>query len=112
MLPREAWLDLARKLDWTFRYVPEADLFPGAPSGETRVAPEDWRRWEEPFKTSYRVRRARRGAEAVRRRVLRRDLRARGGGGGRAALGGGPRFARARLRMALRVERRLARGRG
>jgi hypothetical protein len=54
MLPREAWLDLARKLDWTFRYVSESDLFPGDPSGETRVPPEDWRRWEEPFKTSYR----------------------------------------------------------
>ena len=54
MLPREAWLDLARKLDWTFRYAPEPELFPDDPSGRTRVPPDAWRQWEEPFKTSYR----------------------------------------------------------
>ena len=54
MLPREAWLDLARKLEWTFRYVPEAELFPGDPSGSTRVPADAWLAWEEPFKTSYR----------------------------------------------------------
>ena len=54
MLPRDAWLNLARKLDWTFRYASEAELFPAETSGVTRVPNAAWADWDEPFKTSYR----------------------------------------------------------
>ena len=54
MLSRDAWLNLARKLDWTFRYVSEAELFPAETSGVTRVPPAAWADWDEPYKTSYR----------------------------------------------------------
>jgi toluene monooxygenase system protein A len=54
MLPREAWLNLARKLDWTFRYASPDEIFPAEPTGETRVPPAAWGDWDEPFKTSYR----------------------------------------------------------
>ena len=33
VLRRDDWLDLARKVDWTFRYVPEDQVFPEALSG-------------------------------------------------------------------------------
>ena len=54
MLPREAWLQWARKLDWTFRYASEAELFPPEASGATRVPPAAWADWDEPYTTSYR----------------------------------------------------------
>ncbi len=52
MLPRDEWLNLARKLDWTFRYVSEAELFPAETSGVTRVPPAAWADWDEPYKTN------------------------------------------------------------
>ena len=70
MLPRDAWLDLARKLDWTFRYVSEAELFPAETSGTTRVPPAAWADWDEPYQDDLsRVRRRaeREGARGARR---------------------------------------------
>ena len=32
-LERDDWLDLARKLDWKFSYVSEADVYPPEASG-------------------------------------------------------------------------------
>ena len=75
MLPRDAWLDLARKLDWTFRYVSEAELFPAETSGTTRVPPAAWADWDEPYRTSYR--RVRRRAEREGARGARRARRGR-----------------------------------
>jgi toluene monooxygenase system protein A len=54
MLPRDRWLDLARKLDWEFTYVNEEDVFPKVTSGEPWLRGTEWQDWEEPFRTSYR----------------------------------------------------------
>lgn len=53
MLPRDEWLDLARKLDWTFEYVTERDVFPPAISGRPWLAHEAWADWDEPYRTSF-----------------------------------------------------------
>lgn len=53
VIPRDAYLDLARKLDWEFSYVREADVFPREICGEPYLPGEAWRGWEEPFRTSY-----------------------------------------------------------
>lgn len=53
MLAREAWLDLARKLDWEFSYVGADEVFPRAVSGDPWLAADDWRDWDEPYRTSY-----------------------------------------------------------
>ena len=50
---REAWLDLARKLDWDFSYVREEEVFPPEVSGQPWLPGSAWRDWDEPFKTSY-----------------------------------------------------------
>jgi toluene monooxygenase system protein A len=50
VLRRDDWLDVARKVDWTPRYVEERELFPeeisGCPWLTGRVA-----RWNEAFAT-------------------------------------------------------------
>lgn len=53
MLPREQWLDLARKLDWTYSYVDEEDVFPEEISGHPWLPQAAWRDWDEPYRTSY-----------------------------------------------------------
>ena len=53
MLPRDQWLDLARKLDWKFTYVSEADAFPDEVSGKPHLPAEAWATWDEPYRTSY-----------------------------------------------------------
>ncbi|HKU39019.1 MAG TPA: hypothetical protein VJR89_12750 [Polyangiales bacterium] len=53
MLPRDAWLDLARKLDWDFSYVKAEEVFPPAVSGAPWLAPESWQHWDEPYRTSF-----------------------------------------------------------
>lgn len=52
-LPRDAYLDLARKVDWEFSYVREDDAFPRVVSGEPYLPSRAWRDWDEPFRTSY-----------------------------------------------------------
>src|SRR5690606_5619898 len=52
-LPREAWLDLARKLDWEYSYVSEDEVFPESEAGWQGVPREDWRQWDEPYRTSF-----------------------------------------------------------
>jgi toluene monooxygenase system protein A len=54
MLNRDEWLDLARKLDWTFSYVSEEEAFPAEISGKPWLSNQEWQNWEEPFKTSFR----------------------------------------------------------
>jgi toluene monooxygenase system protein A len=53
MLRREQWLDLARKLDWSYSYVDEKEVFPEEISGHPWLPHEAWKDWEEPYRTSY-----------------------------------------------------------
>jgi toluene monooxygenase system protein A len=53
VLERDHWLDLARKLDWTFSYVREEEVFPTEMAGHPWLSQEAWKDWEEPFRTSY-----------------------------------------------------------
>src|ERR1700748_1034408 len=51
---RDDWLDLARKVDWTPRYVTERELFPEEVSGTPWLPHDTWRDWNEPYRTTYR----------------------------------------------------------
>lgn len=53
MVKREDWLDLARKLDWEFRYVTEAEVYPLEVSGRPWLPHAEWADWDEPYRTSY-----------------------------------------------------------
>jgi toluene monooxygenase system protein A len=52
-LERDDWLDLARKLDWDFSYVSEADVYPTEASGTPWLKHEQWADWDEPYRTTY-----------------------------------------------------------
>ena len=53
-LPRDEWLDVARKVDWTYRYVTEQELFPEAMSGTPWLGHDEaWSDWSEAYRTSY-----------------------------------------------------------
>jgi toluene monooxygenase system protein A len=52
-LEREDWIDLARKLDWTFSYVSERDVFPEEASGTPWLTHDRWADWDEPYRTTY-----------------------------------------------------------
>jgi toluene monooxygenase system protein A len=54
-LRRSDWYDIARDMNWTFRYVTHEEAFPPeivGPMGDT--SPETWWKWDEPYKLSYR----------------------------------------------------------
>lgn len=53
MLTRDAWLDLTRKLDWDYSYVTPEEMFPRLISGEPWLDADEWKNWEEPYRTSY-----------------------------------------------------------
>jgi toluene monooxygenase system protein A len=53
VLRRDEWHDLARKLDWTYRYVDEAEVFPEEVSGAPWLPAEAWQGWSEPYRTTY-----------------------------------------------------------
>jgi toluene monooxygenase system protein A len=53
MLQREKWMPLARKLDWTFSYVREDEVFPAEISGTPWLRQDDWQDWDEPYRTSF-----------------------------------------------------------
>jgi toluene monooxygenase system protein A len=53
MLRRDEWLDLARKLDWTYSYVDETEVFPEEISGSPWLPATAWRDWSEPYRTTY-----------------------------------------------------------
>lgn len=53
MLPRDRWLDFARKLDWELSYVSESEAFPEALSGAPFLPREAWAGWDEPYRTSF-----------------------------------------------------------
>jgi toluene monooxygenase system protein A len=52
-MDRDDWLPLARKLDWTFRYVKEEDAFPREVSGDPWLGQNEWSHWEEPYQTTF-----------------------------------------------------------
>jgi len=54
VLRRDDWLDLARKVDWTPRYVDERELFPEEISGRPWLTHNAWRNWNEAYRTTYR----------------------------------------------------------
>ena len=54
VLRRDDWLDLARKVDWTPRYVEERELFPEEISGRPWLTHDAWRDWNEAYRTTYR----------------------------------------------------------
>jgi toluene monooxygenase system protein A len=54
-LRRDDWLDLARKVDWTYSYVDERDVFPEAMSGAPWLSHDEaWADWTESYRTTYR----------------------------------------------------------
>jgi len=54
VLPRDDWLDLARKVDWTYSYVDEEDMFPAELSGTPWLTRPAWQGWNEAYRTTYR----------------------------------------------------------
>ena len=54
VLRRDDWLDVARKVDWTPRYVDERELFPEEISGRPWLTHDAWRNWNEVYRTTYR----------------------------------------------------------
>jgi toluene monooxygenase system protein A len=53
VLGRDAWLDLARNLDWRFSYVREEEVFPAEMAGRPWLPAAQWAEWEEPYRTHY-----------------------------------------------------------
>lgn len=54
MLKREQWHDLARKLDWDYKYVREEEVFPEAISGRPWLPHSEWKDWDEAYRTTFR----------------------------------------------------------
>ena len=54
MPSREHWLDVARKVDWEYRYVEEQEVFPPAISGKPWFVHAAWAEWNEVYRTTYR----------------------------------------------------------
>jgi toluene monooxygenase system protein A len=54
LLGRDDWLDLTRKVDWTYRYVDEREVFPEAVSGAPWFPHKVWEGWSEVYRTTYR----------------------------------------------------------
>lgn len=52
-MKKNQWLDIARKLDWDFKYVTEEEVFPKEIAGEPWLPHAHWKNWEEPYKTTY-----------------------------------------------------------
>ena len=53
-LRRDDWLDVARKVDWTYRYVDEREVFPESMSGTPWLPQQAWQDWNEAYRTTYR----------------------------------------------------------
>ena len=52
-LRRDEWLDLARKLDWSYSYVDEHAVFPDLVAGRPWLPHSAWQGFREPFRTAY-----------------------------------------------------------
>jgi hypothetical protein len=51
-LERSQWYDLCRDMNWQFKYVTEAELFPEALSQSQGIPAAAWWNWDEPYKIS------------------------------------------------------------
>ena len=54
LLRMEDWYDLARDTNWTPSYVTENELFPEQWSSTFDIPLEEWEKFDEPYKLSYR----------------------------------------------------------
>ncbi|MGQ0617552.1 MAG: toluene monooxygenase [Acidimicrobiia bacterium] len=52
-LRRDDWLDVARKVDWNFKYAEEHDVYPDVMSGTPFLPHEAWKDWTEVYRNSY-----------------------------------------------------------
>jgi len=50
---RDEWCELARKLDWSFSYADERQVYPEALSGTPWLSAHEWRDWDEPFRSTF-----------------------------------------------------------
>ena len=53
MLKRDEWLEFSRKLDWSYSYVTEQDVFPAEAAGKPWVPHAEWAGWDEPYRIPY-----------------------------------------------------------
>ena len=53
-LERSEWYELCRDMNWHFKYVTEAEVFPETLSQSHGIPAEAWWNWDEPYKISYR----------------------------------------------------------
>ena len=53
-LERSEWYDLCRDMNWRFKYVTDAEVFPEALSQSHGIPAAAWWNWDEPYKISYR----------------------------------------------------------
>src|SRR6266567_6400237 len=53
-LERSQWYDLCRDMNWQFKYVTDAEVFPEALSQSHGVSPAAWWNWDEPYKICFR----------------------------------------------------------
>ncbi|MEI6372676.1 MAG: toluene monooxygenase [Actinomycetes bacterium] len=52
-LPRSAWYDLTRDMNWNVSYVDEAEVWPDDLSHSLDIPAESWWTWDEPYKITY-----------------------------------------------------------
>lgn len=52
-LPRSAWYDLTRDMNWTLSYVKEEEAWPVELSNGFGLPTEAWWTWDEPYKITY-----------------------------------------------------------
>jgi hypothetical protein len=53
-LERSEWYQLSRDMNWQFKYVSDAEVFPEALSESKGISPSGRWNWDEPYKISYR----------------------------------------------------------
>ena len=53
-LERSQWYDLYRDMNWNFKYVTEAEVFPDVLAQSHSIPAAAWWNWDEPYKISYR----------------------------------------------------------
>ena len=52
-LDRSLWYDIARDTNWTPGYVKQEELFPEEMTGSMGITPEEWAKYDEPYKQTY-----------------------------------------------------------
>ena len=52
-LDRSLWYDIVRDTNWTPSYVAQEELFPDEMTGGMGISPEEWAKYDEPYKQTY-----------------------------------------------------------